>query len=88
MTGQLNELKTDHYRVQRAHEENTEKLKEEVANGLNAHYLKNVLTSYFTTADATVQESLLKVVFKVMKFSPEEQDNVMALWGENNKSMI
>lgn len=70
---QLNQLKTDHYNVVKANEENTEKLKTEINNSLNSHYLKNILTSYFTTNDTTVQINLLKVVFKVMKFSEEEQ---------------
>ena len=73
MTEQLNQLKTDHYNVQKAHEENSEKLKTEINNSLNSHYLKNVLTSYFTTNDTTVQINLIKVVFKVMKFTEDEQ---------------
>ena len=48
-------MNTEHYKLVKANEENTEKLKEEVSNSLNAHYLKNILTSYFTTNDATVQ---------------------------------
>ena len=72
MTEQLDGLKTDHYKVVKANEENTEKLKTELSNSLNAHYLKNILTSYFTTSDSAVQLSLLKVVFKVMKYSEEE----------------
>ena len=55
---------------------------------MNAHYLKNVLTSYFTTDDTTVQQNLLKVVFKVMKFTKEEQEQITSLWEENNKSMM
>jgi CRISPR/Cas system-associated endoribonuclease Cas2 len=51
----LNELKTEHYRIQKENEENTDKLKSELSNSLNVHYLKNVLTSYFTTQDTTVQ---------------------------------
>lgn len=66
-------MKSDHYKLVKANEENTEKLKSELSNSLNAHYLKNILTSYFTTNDTTVQNNLLKVVFKVMKFSDEEQ---------------
>lgn len=81
-------MKTDHYKIQKANEESTEKLKTELSNSLNAHYLKNILKRYFTTNDATVQESLLKVVFKVMKFSDEEQGEVMGTWQDNNKSMV
>lgn len=72
LTHQLNELKTEHYRIQQANEESTEKLKTELNNSLNVHYLKNVLTSYFTTQDTAVQHNLLKVVFKVMKYTEEE----------------
>ena len=88
MTDQLNQLKTDHYNVQKAHEENSEKLKTEINNSLNSHYLKNVLTSYFTTNDSTVQINLIKVVFKVMKYTEEEQLKVLEVWNENNKSTL
>ena len=87
-TEQLNQLKTDHYKVVKANEENTEKLKTEINNSLNSHYLKNILTSYFTTNDATVQVNLLKVVFKVMKFTEEEQSKIQEAWNENNKSYV
>jgi hypothetical protein len=32
--------------------------------------------------------NLLKVVFKVMKFSDEEEKRTMELWQEKNKSMM
>lgn len=76
-TDQLNQLKTEHYNVKKANEENSEKLKTEINNSLNNHYLKNVITSYFSTNDTTVQLSLMKVVFKVMKYTKEEQDQVL-----------
>ena len=56
----------------KANEENTEKLKVELENSLNASYLKNVLSSYFSTNDVTVQINLIKVVFKVMKYTDDE----------------
>ena len=68
----------------KANEENTEKLKVELENSLNAHYLKNILTSYFSTNDTTVQINLIKVVFKVMKYTEEEQEKVMTAWNQNN----
>ena len=54
MAVQLNQLKTENYDVVKANEENTEKLRVELSNSLNAHYLKNVLSSYFSTNDTTV----------------------------------
>lgn len=62
-------MNTEHYTVVKANEENTEKLKVELENSLNAHYLKNILTSYFSTNDTTVQINLIKVVFKVMNYT-------------------
>lgn len=86
LTTQLNELKTEHYKIQQTNEENTAKLKSELSNSLNVHYLKNILSSYFTTTDTTVQQNLLKVVFNVLKYSAEEQRLVMEKWSEHNKS--
>jgi hypothetical protein len=86
LTTQLNELKTEHYKIQKANEENTAKLKSELNNSLNVHYLKNILTSYFTTSDVTVQQNLIKVVFHVLKYTNEEQAQIMDTWSEQNKS--
>ena len=86
LTSQLNELKTQHYKIQQANEENTAKLKSELNNSLNVHYLKNILSSYFTTTDTTVQQNLIKVVFNVLKYSADEQRQVMDKWSEHNKS--
>lgn len=86
LSEQLNELKTEHYQLDRQNQESTLKLKTELSNSINTHYLKNILTSYFSTNDSTVQLSLLKVVFNVMKFSEQEQLKVMDSWNENNKS--
>ena len=38
----------------RANEESNEKLRSEVSNSMNVHYLKNILISYFTTNDCSV----------------------------------
>ena len=86
MNEQLCQLKTEHYNMTKTNEENTEKLKVELNNSLNAHYLKNILTSYFTTNDTTVQINLIKVVFKVMKYTDDEQSKVMEMWNTNNKT--
>ena len=72
MTHQLNELKQEHYNVMAANEESNEKLRSELSNSMNVHYLKNILISYFTTNDCSVQINLIKVVFNVMKFTEEE----------------
>jgi hypothetical protein len=72
MSEELNKLKTENYTVVKANEENTEKLRVELSNSLNAHYLKNVISSYFSTNDTTVQINLIKVVFKVMKYTDDE----------------
>ena len=85
---QLEKLKTDHYRIQQKSAEDAEKLKTEISNSLNSHYLKNILTSYFTTNDTTVQGNLLKVVFQVMKFTDDEQTQIMEIWQDNNKSVM
>ena len=52
--------------------EKSEKLTQEMQNNVNSEYLKNILMSYFCTADASVQINLIRVVFQAMKFSDEE----------------
>ena len=56
----------------RANEEGNEKLRSELSNSMNFHYLKNILNSYFTTNDCSVYINFIKVVFNVMKFTDEE----------------
>ena len=43
--------------------EKDEKLTLERENSVNSEYLKNILMSYFMTADPSVQINLIRVVF-------------------------
>ena len=68
--------------------EKSEKLTQEMQNNVNSEYLKNILMSYFCTADASVQINLIRVVFQAMKFSDEEQEKVLEAHAEHNKGMM
>lgn len=57
--------------------EKSEKLSLERQNSVNYEYLKNILMSYFMTADKRVQINLIRVVFVAMKFSEEEMEKVL-----------
>lgn len=60
---QLNSLKSEHYKLVTDNQEQTEKLTQERQNSVNSEYIKNILMSYFMTADASVQVNLIRVVF-------------------------
>jgi len=42
--------------------EQSEKLTRELENSIKTHYLKNVMLSFLTTNDASVQQNLIKVI--------------------------
>ena len=53
---QLNALKSEHYTLVTENKENYDKLHKELQNSVNAHYIKNVLLSYLTTNDQSVNQ--------------------------------
>ena len=55
LTKQLNDLKVEHYQLVGMNKEQSEKLTRELENSIKTHYLKNVLLSYLTTNDVSVQ---------------------------------
>jgi hypothetical protein len=55
LTQQLNDLKVEHYQLVGMNKEQSEKLTRELENSIKTHYLKNVLLSYLTTNEASVQ---------------------------------
>ena len=59
----LNSLKSEHYSLKAENVEKDEKLTLERENSVNSEYLKNILMSYFMTADPSVQINLIRVVF-------------------------
>ena len=76
-TAQLNNLKGEHYNLVADNRDKDEKLTLERQNSVNSEYLKNILMSYFMTADATVQIKLINVVFQAMKFTEDEMEKVL-----------
>ena len=87
-TAQLNNLKGEHYNLVADNRDKDEKLTLERQNSVNSEYLKNILMSYFMTADPTVQINLIRVVFQAMKFTEEEMEKVLAAHEENNQSKL
>lgn len=74
---QLNALKSEHYSLKAENMEKDQKLTQERKNSVNSEYLKNILMSYFMTADPSVQINLIRVVFQAMEFSEEEMEKVL-----------
>ena len=85
---QLNALKSEHYSLKAENMEKDEKLTLERENSVNSEYLKNILMSYFMTADPSVQINLIRVVFQAMKFTEEEMEKVLDAHSANNQSMF
>lgn len=50
----FNSLKAEHYSLLNENQEKAAKLDKEMANSVNLEYLKNIITSYFMTNDASV----------------------------------
>ena len=81
---QFNALKSEHYSLKADNVDKEEKLTQERENSVNSEYLKNILMSYFMTADASVQINLIRVVFQAMKFTDEEMEKVLDAHSSNN----
>lgn len=85
---ELNKLRGEHYALIAEHSKKAEQLEAEMENSVNYEYLKNILTSYFSTNDVQVQSNLLRVVFVAMKFSEEEQVRVSEAFNQCNQSLV
>ncbi|XP_071955847.1 GRIP and coiled-coil domain-containing protein 1-like [Antedon mediterranea] len=80
----LRQLQEKHAASQETHQNEVEKLKEEVQKwkrnrsreGTNLEYLKNVVLGYIQTDDFSSKQSLLHVIATILHFSPKEVDNV------------
>ena len=84
LKAELARLKSEHYQMSIESTENASKLQEEIENAINYEYVKNILISYFVTADTAVQANLLRVVFVALRFTREEQEKVSDAFNANN----
>ena len=66
MTKELNSIKEEHYNITNENKETSEKLSSEREKSVNMQYLKNIISSYFSTQDITEQTTLMRVVFQAM----------------------
>ena len=78
----------EHYQLVHMNKEQSEKLTRELENSIKTHYLKNVLLSYLTTNEASVQQNLVKVIIQAMQFNEEETERVLAFQEESQRSVV
>ena len=55
---------------------------------MNYEFVKNALISYLTSKEQAVHINMLKVMFKAMKFTDEEQSKVKEAFNASNLSYV
>ena len=61
---------------------------QEQAEAVNYEFVKNALISYLTSREQAVHINMLKVMFKAMKFTEEEQIRVKDAFNASNLSYV
>lgn len=80
----INNLENEKYNIARQKDQTIEILNKEINKGVNVNYLKNILLSFITTSDESVnyihlfkiQNKLLPVIFTTLQFNETEMKKV------------
>ena len=65
----ITELEKEKYNISKEKENSIQLLNRQKAYGANLNYLKNIMISFLSTNDKSIQEGLLPVIYKSLDFN-------------------
>ena len=68
----ITELEKEKYNISKEKENSIQLLNRQKAYGANLNYLKNIMISFLSTNDKSIQEGLLPVIYKSLDFNESE----------------
>jgi len=75
----ISELEKEKYNISKEKENSIQRLNKQINSGVNLNYLKNIMISFLSSNDKSIQDRLLPVIYKSLDFSQSEmkivQDN-------------
>ena len=78
-------LEQEKYNISKQKDLTIEMLNKQINKGVNLNYLKNIMISFLTTNDESIQEGLMPVIFTSLQFN-ESEINQVKKNKDNNKS--
>ena len=78
----ITDLEKEKYNISKEKENSIKLLGRQMSSGANLNYLKNVMISFLSTNNKSIQDKLLPVIYKSLEFNESEIKNVES---ERNK---
>ena len=66
------ELEKEKYDISKEKETSIQRLNKQINSGVNLNYLKNIMISFLSSNDKTIQDGLLPVIYKSLDFNQSE----------------
>ena len=77
------ELEKEKYDISKDKETSIQRLNKQINSGVNLNYLKNIMISFLSSNDKTIQDGLLPVIYKSLDFN---QSEIKVVHENRNKS--
>ena len=81
-------LEKEKYNISKEKENSIQLLNRQKASGANLNYLKNIMISFLSTNDKSIQEGLLPVIYKSLEFNESEIKTVMEGRNKNGYGIL
>ena len=84
----ITDLEKEKYNLSKEKENSIQLLNKQKSSGANLNYLKNIMISFLSTNDKSIQERLLPVIYKSLDFNESEVKMVVEGRNKNNHGIL
>ncbi|MBO7442374.1 MAG: hypothetical protein J6T83_04775, partial [Paludibacteraceae bacterium] len=84
----ITDLEKEKYNLSKEKENSIQLLNKQKSSGANLNYLKNIMISFLSTNDKSIQERLLPVIYKSLNFNESEVKMVVEGRNKNNHGIL
>ena len=88
LSQKISMLEQEKYNIGKQKDLTIEMLNKQINKGVNLNYLKNIMISFLTTNDESIQEGLLPVIFTSLQFNESEINQVKKSKNNKQKSLL
>jgi chromosome segregation ATPase len=76
LCSKITELEKEKYNISKEKENSIQILNKQINSGVNLNYLKNIMISFLSSNDKSIQDRLLPVIYKSLDFNQSEMKTV------------
>ena len=84
LCSKITELEKEKYNISKEKENSIQILNKQINSGVNLNYLKNIMISFLSSNDKSIQERLLPVIYKSLDFNQNEMKTVQESRNKSN----